>query len=93
MIAALMHRGDEMLAVGDIATARLLYERVAASGSAPAATAVGGTYDPEVLVLLGVRGIQPDPAMAVTWYRRAADLGDAEATARLKRLGAGGTTQ
>jgi TPR repeat protein len=88
LLMALVRRGDAMLAVGDVSAARLLYERAASAGSGPAATAMGRTYDPTVLAALGVRGLRPDPATALTWYRRATALGDAEAEPLARRLGA-----
>jgi TPR repeat protein len=91
VIAALMRRGDAMLAVGDISAARLLYERAALAGNAAAATALGRTHDPEALAQLGVRGIRADPDLAASWYRRAVALGDTEAAQRLQRLEARGT--
>jgi hypothetical protein len=90
VVAALMRRGDAMLAVGDISAARLLYERAALAGNAAAATAFGRTHDPEVLARIGARGIRADPAAAANWYRRAVTLGDTEAAQRLQRLEAEG---
>lgn len=84
MITALMQRGQEMLSVGDISAARLLFERAANGGSAAAATALGRTYDPRFLASLGARGIRPDPAVAAEWYRRGSALGDPEATRLLQ---------
>ena len=75
-----------MLALGDISAARLLYERAAALGSAKAATTVGKTYDPAFLASIQVSGLTPNPAAAASWYRKGADLGDAEAADRLTRL-------
>ena len=86
MTAALMQRGQEMLSVGDISAARLLFERAAHGGSGAAAVALGRTYDPRVLSALGVRGIRPDAAAAADWYRRGAALGDAEAARLLQAL-------
>jgi TPR repeat protein len=86
MIAALVRRGDEMLALGDVSAARLLYERAANAGSAAAAVAAGRTYDPAVLSAIGAREIRPDPAAAAAWYRRAAALGDPGAATLLRRL-------
>jgi hypothetical protein len=86
MIAALVRRGDEMLALGDVSAARLLYERAANAGSAAAAVAAGRTYDPAVLSAIGAREIRPDPAAAAAWYRRAAALGDPGAATLLHRL-------
>jgi hypothetical protein len=82
----LLSRGDELLALGDISAARLLYERAAAAGSARAATALGKTYDPAFLASTQARGITPDRAAAASWYRKGAALGDAEAVDRLARL-------
>jgi hypothetical protein len=86
IIAALMKRGDELLRIGDISAARLLYERAASGGSARAMTALGMTHDPSFLGGANVRGIRPDPAIAMEWYRKAAALGDAEAAARIQQL-------
>lgn len=87
-MAALMKRGDELLRIGDISAARLAYERAASGGSARAMTALGMTHDPSFLSGANARGIQPDPAIATEWYRRAAALGDAEAAARIQQLSA-----
>ncbi|WP_052401890.1 hypothetical protein [Muricoccus aerilatus] len=86
MLAALVRRGDAMMAIGDVSAARLLYERAAAAGSGAAATAMGRSYDPEELAALQVRGLRGDPAMAATWYRRGVALGDPEARGLVHRL-------
>jgi hypothetical protein len=83
---ALLARGDDLLVTGDVAAARLFYERAAEQGSAAAATAVGQTYDPAVLELLRVRGVRGDAQMAAQWYRKAIAAGDRQAEIRLKRL-------
>jgi outer membrane biosynthesis protein TonB len=83
---ALLARGDDLLATGDVAAARLFYQRAAEQGSAAAATAVGQTYDPAVLELLRVRGGRGDARMAAEWYRKAIAAGDRQAEIRLKRL-------
>jgi TPR repeat protein len=82
VVAALMKRGDQSLGLGDIAAARLLYQRAAEAGNAPAATALGKTYDPN----FAAGGGKPDPARAVEWYRKAISLGDARAADLQKRL-------
>ena len=82
----MLRRGDELLALGDLASARLLYERAAAAGEARGATGMAKTYDPQVLTQIGARGIQPDPDAAATWYRKALSLGDTSAAARLRML-------
>ena len=83
---ALLARGDDLLATGDISAARLFYQRAAEQGSAAAATAVGQTYDPAVLELLRVRGARGDAQIAAQWYRKAIAAGDRQAEIRLKRL-------
>jgi len=85
---ALIHHGDAMLAVGDISTARLLYERAAEAGSGEAAAAAGKTYDPTFLALIGTVGIRPDAEAAARWYRRAIALGDQNAERWLSALSA-----
>jgi TPR repeat protein len=87
VLELLLRRGDALLALGDLAAARLLYERAAEAGDARGATGVGKTYDPQILSQLGARGIQPDPALAAAWYQKALALGDASAAARLRLLG------
>lgn len=84
----LVKRGDEHLAQGGIAQARLFYERAAEAGLAVGAMALATTYDPAELERLGVQGLQPDPAAAAKWYTRARQLGSTEAAQRLQRLGA-----
>jgi TPR repeat protein len=79
-----------MLALGDIVAARLLYERAATLGSAQAATAIGKTYDPGFLTTMGAAGTAANPDLAANWYRKAARLGDPEATRRLATMTAGG---
>jgi hypothetical protein len=84
----LMAKGDEQLASGDVASARLLYERAADAGHAPAAMALAATFDESELERLKVRGITADPKAARRWYERARELGAADAEDRLRRLGA-----
>ncbi len=82
----LISKGDELLGLGDIASARLLYQRAASGGDPRAATAMGRTFDPIVFAGLTVHGAGPDPQQALTWYRRAADGGDLAATQHLQAL-------
>ena len=51
-----------------------------------AALNLGETYDPVVLKRLGVIGLLGDPAQARDWYRKAAELGSADAPQRLEQL-------
>jgi hypothetical protein len=86
-IALLRARGDELLAIADIVSARLMYRRAASLGSAAAMTALAGTYDPLLTVSRNVPGFQrPEPREAISWYRRAAVAGDADAAQRLRFL-------
>ena len=81
-----MARGDAFLRVGDIASARLFYERAADAGNGSAALRLGATFDSAFLSRAGVRGMPGDPARAASWYRRALDLGEATAAERLNNL-------
>ena len=89
-IAGLLARGDWLFATGDVASARLLYERAADAGEARAAVRLGETFDPVYLDGSHLRGLHGDPNMAVFWYRHARDLGATEVASRLKKLEAKG---
>jgi hypothetical protein len=84
--AVLVSRGDDFLKAGDVASARLYYERAADAGNGSAALRLGATFDPGFLASAGVRGTLGDPARAAAWYARARDLGEAAAAQRLKSL-------
>ena len=83
IIAALIKRGDQAIELGDIAAARLLFQRAAEAGNAGAATALGKTYDPTYVP----PGGKADPAKAAEWYQKATKFGDPRAGELLKRLG------
>jgi hypothetical protein len=85
-MAELMVRGARMLATGDIAAARLFFERAAEGGNAAAAREAGKTYDPLALAEAHARGIRGDPVAAARWYRKASEGGDKEADLLMKRL-------
>jgi hypothetical protein len=85
-IAALVARGDAFLNSRDITSARLFYERAANAGSGLAALQLGATFDPVIVGRSGTIGVIADPAQALSWYRRARDLGMAEAAQRIKRF-------
>jgi len=82
LMAALLKRGGQSLALGDVAVARLLFQRAADGGSAEAAILLGKTYDQNFIP----PGSKPDPAMAFAWYNKAAVLGDTRAADLIKRL-------
>ncbi|MCA1454915.1 hypothetical protein I6F35_17030 [Bradyrhizobium sp. BRP22] len=85
-LSALMKRANSLLAIGDIASARLLLERAADAQEADAALLLARTYDPQVLGTKDARAITPDPAQARIWYRRAAELGSQHAQQRLTQM-------
>jgi hypothetical protein len=85
-LAALMTRARSLLALGDIAAARLLLERAANAQDATAAFLLARTYDPAVLGVRDTRSITPDPVMARDWYRKAASFGSAAAQQRLTQF-------
>jgi hypothetical protein len=85
-IAALLKRGDDLIASGDFAAARLVLRRAAEAGDAHAAMTLAETYDPVILEKLGVHGFVPDVAMARGWYEKAKKFGSAEAPQRLEVL-------
>jgi hypothetical protein len=84
----LIKRGEDFLAQGNFASARLLFKRAADAGSAEAALALGSTYDPAVIKQRGAVSITPDIDAALKWYQTAAERGSAEAAgfATLMRL-------
>jgi len=85
-LATLMTRAKGLLATGDIPPARLLLERAAEAQEASAALMLAQTYDPAVMGTQDSRNINTDPALARSWYQRAAQLGSADATRRLSQL-------
>jgi TPR repeat protein len=85
-MTAMLKRGESFIATGDITAARLLLRRVAESGNARAALALGATYDPMVLKQIGILGAQADVKQARSWYEKAAALGSPEAPKRIEQL-------
>jgi hypothetical protein len=85
-IATLLKHGEELIAAGDIAGARVLLRRAAEARDAQAALTLGATYDPVALQKLDVRGISPDIAVARSWYEKAKEFGSAEGQSRLELL-------
>ncbi len=79
-----MRRGDTFLAGGDVASARLFYQRATDAGDASAALRLGATFDSAFLSRAGLRGVVGDETQAAFWYHRARDLGEASAEGRLK---------
>jgi hypothetical protein len=73
-IATLKARGDEFLGAGDIASARLFYQRAADGGDGSSAWRLGATFDPTFLNRAGIRGISGELDRALSWYQRAREL-------------------
>jgi len=90
---ALLTRGDELIAIGDVATARIVYERAAGLKSGRGATSTGRTYDPRFLRQIGAVGVVPDPEAAASWYRKGAAMGDETAASLLGDLGSSKASQ
>jgi hypothetical protein len=85
-IAELLEHGDALLRNGDVASARLFYERAAGAGDRWAALRLGATFDAEFLGRLGFGKLQANPVEARSWYSRARDLGAVEAKRRLNSV-------
>jgi hypothetical protein len=85
-LAGLMKRARDLVATGDIAAGRLLLERAADAQEASAALLLAQTYDPAVLGTQDLRSITPDPAMARSWYQKAAQFGSLDAQQRLAQM-------
>jgi hypothetical protein len=82
-VAALVKRGQDLLAAGDVQSARLLLLRSAEARDARAALLVGTTYDPVLLRQIGADGPMADAAQARLWYQRAKEWGDPDAQRKL----------
>jgi hypothetical protein len=85
-LAALLKRARGLVETGDIAAGRLLLERAADAQEASAALLLAQTYDPAVLGTQDSRSIVPDPAMARSWYQKAAQFGSQDAQQRLAQM-------
>jgi TPR repeat protein len=81
--ARLMARASLLLGQGNIGVARVVLERAAEMGSAPALFALAETYDPAVLSAWGTFGTQGDVGKAKELYARAFAGGVQEARDRL----------
>jgi TPR repeat protein len=75
----LLERGDRLMKLGDIVSARALYTRALDADQANAALRLGSTFDPLIYQRIGVRGLQPDAGKAMEWYLTAAEAGNENA--------------
>jgi hypothetical protein len=78
--------GERHLEQGNIAAARMFFQRAADVGLAAGALRMAATYDPAELARLDVVAMSPDRNEARKWYERARALGAPEAEERLARL-------
>ena len=85
-ILLLLTRGDKSLSSGDLASARLYYGRAANALDGQAALRLGETFDPVFLEQAHLRGARGDLTAALSWYRRARDMGIGEAEVLLNSL-------
>ncbi len=86
-IAFLVKTGAELMANGDVAAARLMFQHAAEAGSAEGAFALAETYDPSVFQKLGRReAVTLDITLARNWYEKARNLGSTAARERIVRL-------
>ena len=74
------------MANGNVAAARLMFQRAAEACDTEAAFAIGATYDPIRLKELGLRALLPDINSARAWYEKAKTLGSDNASRQLELL-------
>ncbi len=79
-------RGNQLVKMGDIGTARLIFQNLAIRGSAIGARLLAETFDPAYLKDAESTGVLPDIETARKWYKTAADLGDNKAASQLSIL-------
>jgi curved DNA-binding protein CbpA len=84
--AGLMARARVLLGQGNIGVARIVLERAAEMGSAPALFTLAETYDPAILSAWGTLGTQGDVSKARELYAKAFASGVREAKDRLNAL-------
>lgn len=85
-ISSLVKRGQDLLASGDIQSARLLLLRGAEARDGRSAFLLGTTYDPVLLKQIGANGPLADAAQARNWYHKAKEWGEPEAQRQLEAL-------
>jgi hypothetical protein len=86
--SALLARGDALFVSGDLASARLFYERAANAGDGHAALRLGETFDPAFLARTGLVGFRANASVAAYWYRRAGELGVSDGKILLQAIAA-----
>ena len=84
-ITALLTRGDAFLSAGD-SPRRGSFMSAPPGGKRAGRVAAGDDLDPMFTGRAALRGATADPAQALFWYRRARELGVAEAERRIESL-------
>jgi hypothetical protein len=85
-LAALIKRGEELSASGDLPAARLLLQRAAEAHDPRAAFLLATTYDPVMIKSATTNNPLADPKLARAWYQKARDWGSLEAKEKLDAL-------
>jgi hypothetical protein len=85
-IASFLSRAQDLIAAGDLPSARLLLRRAAEAQNARAALALAQTYDPVVLKQYGSSAPAADVATARNWYERAREWGAPDVQRQLDAL-------
>lgn len=84
---SLLKRASSLIDVGDIASARLLFNHLAKQGSGRGALALAQSYDPTYFrAMKAMGGLKADAKRALVWYRIASRLGQEEADKRLSAI-------
>jgi tetratricopeptide (TPR) repeat protein len=81
----MLKRASTLLSQNDIAGARLILQYLANHGSVGGAFALGESYDPKKWASHRVIGMTPDEDLARSWYARAAEIGNREPAAILRK--------
>jgi hypothetical protein len=85
-VADLVERGNTLLDLGDLASARLFYRLAAGRGSAEGAMLMGMTFDPVYFAGADIHGTQPQIQDALEWYGKAIAMGSQPAETRMGNL-------
>lgn len=80
---ALLTAGDEQIAMGDVAAARMAYQEAFTKGSAEAARRMAETFDPRNVA---AHSKEASAAEAILWYKDAARKGDRRSRGELHGL-------
>jgi TPR repeat protein len=82
----LITQASQRVERGDVAGARQMLATAEEGSQGPAMFALAETYDPNMLAAWGSRGVSADVARARALYRKALNLGVANARNRLDAL-------